>query len=682
MTDTSGEIQAEGVSNLTVTAPANTDTVPLVPELNKPAPASKKPDSHAGKTKKNQIGALNQRFQHFNKFTVGGTPTLTWTNINIDPYNITGKGEAFNLPFRRNVWTSGSMSMGYLTSLQVQVHVARPPQVSGTIQFRDGNNPLATAYNVDFGGRIDFPLVPNVMNIPIRPRHYNSPWFRTDEAACTLSYRLIAFNRTADIADVTVDVYIRPGASVFNTPIKPKPRAVSALSGFAQAYHDYEEAEYVKVYGGVAEIEHHGMPEEFSDRGRKLHFDNWCAENQDIHQGDEDLAEAEFTPIWDKMCDELDGSDDHVAPPAVDSPEEGMINYIEHQDDDIDQDDYTIRVWEGELTIGQPLAIPLNLSVLRDVSTISDETTIGQKFERFAHIMPATGGNLGPEIGTYTIHTRLPTNVAASIAHVCVPDDLTDEVAARIFGLAKVLDIAGSAIGSIGGPLIAGAVQTAPKLIKTVLPGPLGSLASKVVGGVANGLLGGKPPAPQDPPGESSTPAAIGGKIPIARFLEFLKPVATNLVADPSFSNLLVELIDSFGDLAARATPTIPISVYVRMTGATDRSVFNRSVVPRDNVANLTWVPRDRVSYLFDMFGNNPNTFVEGTHQNRCFKQLMTVVRQRTNVPSINMQEVLATEVPEDLSRQIQSLLLARNSTGLMQILMTAREEAPALGPN
>ncbi|WP_176228482.1 hypothetical protein, partial [Escherichia coli] len=132
MTDTSGEIQAEGVSNLTVTAPANTDTTPLVPELNQAAPAPKKPDSYAGKTKKNQIGALNQRFQHFNKFTVGGAPTLTWTNININPYNITGKGEAFNLPFRRNVWTSGSMSMGYLSTLQVQVHVARPPQVSGT----------------------------------------------------------------------------------------------------------------------------------------------------------------------------------------------------------------------------------------------------------------------------------------------------------------------------------------------------------------------------------------------------------------------------------------------------------------------------------------------------------------------------------------------------------------------
>jgi len=158
--------------------------------------------------------------------------------------------------------------------------------------------------------------------------------------------------------------------------------------------------------------------------------------------------------------------------------------------------------------------------------------------------------------------------------------------------------------------------------------------------------------------------------------------VASNLIANPSFSNLLVELIDSFGDLAARATPTIPISVYVRMTGATDRSVFNRSIVPRDNIANLTWIPRDRVSYLFDMFGNHPNTFVEGTHQNRCFKQLMAVARQRTNVPRINLQEVLTTEVPEDLDRQIQSLLLARNSTGLMQILMTAREEAPALGPD
>lgn len=575
MTDVQNvEVQAEGASTLVDAQPANTSTVVMTPQVDKPVEKQKNAGPGKAQTRKNQTGALNARFWPVTRITVGESASLTWQSITINPYTLSTQGESFNLPWRRNLWTGGSDSMGYLTTIIVQVITSRPPQVSGMIEFKDSIRGPSTRYHVELGGRIEFPVMMNVIASPVRPRHWNTPVVRTNESAVTIRYRLIAFNRTSDIADVTVNVNARPGHSTFHTPIKPKPRVDSAFALLAQ---DME----------VMRIE--------SD-------DN-----------------------------------DYIAPPAGDEPEQGDIDDYD-QDDDIDQDDYWIRVWEGNLTPGTPVAVPLNFSVIQDISTVSDESTINQKFARFGHIMPRDG-DLGPHLGEYVIHTRLPTGVAASLQHVCLPDDVTDEVATRIFGLAGILDVATSALSALGGPLVSGVVNTVPKLIS----------------GVVGGLLGGKPADTQQ--SEASEPAAVGGKIPIARFLQFLKPVAANLVEDPSFATLLLGISDLLSNDSTRVITSIPVAVMLKMRAKVERNLYNRTITPLTSVVNRVVIPQDRFSYIVEEFGYVGDTFRENTRQNISFKKFMGSIVNRRGATHVYLDEVMTYELTETENAEVQQLL-------------------------
>jgi len=482
------EIQAEGTTTLVDTRAAN--VVELTPKKDTPLPKQANAGPGKAQTKRNQTGAINARFTPITRIQTGEAATLTWSTITIDPYTFTTRGESFNLAWKRNLWQGGSNSMGYLTSLQLLVVISRPPQISGMIEFKDSTRGASTRYHVEFGGRVEFPVMINVIANPVRPRHWSTPVVRTNEAGIVIRYRTVAFNRTADIAEVKVNVFARPGHSTFHTPIKPKPRGTSTFLALARE-----------------------MDGEFVSLKRLA----------------EDL----------RVVREEADDDPYMAPEAGDEPEEGAFDTY-YQDDDLDQDQYWIRVWQGNLTPGQTQAVPLNLSVIQDVSDpTSTETTINQKFERFAHIMPCEehDGELGPTIGEYVVHTRLPTGVAASIAHVCLPDDLSDETALRVFGLSSILSIATSALSSVGGPVISGLLNTVPKLVS----------------GVVGGLLGGKPADSQPAANESATPASIGGKIPLARFIQFLKPVAANLLTDPTFATLALEVLDLLSDDSTRA---------------------------------------------------------------------------------------------------------------------------------
>ena len=570
------EVQAEGVTTLDDSNVAN--IVEVTPKLDQPL--SKEPNVAKGKaqTKKNQTGATNARFWPVTRITVGNQATTNWSSITINPYTFTSKGESFNLPWKRNLWQGGSNSMGYLTTLQVQIVISRPPQVSGMLEFKDSILGASTRYHVEFGGRAEFPVMMDVIARPIRPRHWNTPVVRTNETSVTIRYRAIAFNRTADVAEVKVNVFVRPGHATFHTPIKPKPRAASSFMGLAS------EMEVVR--------------------------------------------------------EESDVDEDYLAPEAGNEPEEGAFDDYE-QPDDVDQDEFWIRVHEGELEPGNPVAIPLNLSVIQDVSTLSEETTVNQKFERFAHVLAGEGGNLGPEIGEYVIHTRLPTGVAASIAHVCLPDDLTDEVASRIFGLSSILDIATSALASVGGPVVSGLVNSVPQLI----------------GSVAGSLLGGKPADSQPSTNESATPAAIGGKIPLARFIQFLKPVAANLISDPVFSTLLVQVMDLLSNDSTRVITKIPFAVFLRMRGKVERSVFNRTVTPLASIENRVIIPQDRFSYLVEQFGYSPLTTQVGTRPNRYFKKFMGSIVNRSYAESVTLEEIESYELTETEEAAMQILM-------------------------
>lgn len=581
MTDVQNvEVQAEGASTLVDAQPANISTVVTTPQVDVPVEKQKNAGPGKAQTRKNQTGALNARFWPVTRITVGESASLTWQTITINPYTLSTRGESFNLPWRRNLWTGGSNSMGYLTTIIVQVITSRPPQVSGMIEFKDSTRGPSTRYHVELGGRIEFPVMIGVIANPVRPRHWNTPVVRTNESTVTIRYRLIAFNRTSDIADVTVNVNARPGHSTFHTPIKPKPRATSA---FAQLAEDLE----------------------------VLRFES--------------------------------DDNDYIAPPAGDEPEQGDVDDYD-QEDNIDQDDYWIRAWEGSLIPGVPVAIPLNFSVIEDVSTFSDESTINQKFARFGHILPRDG-DLGPHLGDYVIHTRLPTGVAASLAHVCLPDDVTDEVATRIFGLSGILDVATSALSALGGPLISGVVNTVPNLIS----------------GVVGNLLGGKPADTQQ--SESSEPAAVGGKIPIARFLQFLKPVAENLIEDPSFATLLLGITDLLSSDSTRAVTAIPVAVMVKMRSNVERNLYNRTITPLSSIENRVVIPQDRFSYIVEEFGYVDATFRENTRQNISFKKFMGSIVNRRRQRCVYLDEVMSYELTETENSAFQQLLGVRNRT-------------------
>jgi len=579
MTDVQNtEVQAEGATTLVDTKAAN--VVELTPQKDAPLPQEPKPGAGKAQTKRNQTGAINARFTPVTRITAGEAATLTWSSITIDPYTFTARGESFNLAWKRNLWQGGSQSMGYLTGLQLQIVITRPPQISGMLEFKDSTRGASTRYHVDFGGRVEFPVMTNVIANPVRPRHWNTPVVRTNEAGVVVRYRPVAFNRTADIAEVKVNVFARPGHATFHTPIKPKPRGTSAFAELAR-----------------------------------------------------DLS---------VVVQESD-DDPHLAPEAGGEPEEGAFDTY-YQDDDIDQDHYWIRVWQGNLTPGTTVAVPLNLSVIQDVSDPgTDETTINQKFERFAHVMPMEehDGDLGPTIGEYVIHTRLPTGVAASLAHVCLPDDLSDEVALRMFGLSSLLSIATSALSSVGGPVLSGLVSTVPKLI----------------GNIAGGLLGGKPADSQPASNESAIPASVGGKIPLARFIQFLKPVAQNLITDPTFSTLAMEIFDLLSNDSTRAITSIPAAVFIKMRGRVERSLFNRTITPLSSISNQTVIPFDRFSYIVEEFGRSEATTMVGTRQNRYFKKFMGSIVNRRNTPSISLSEIEAYELTEEEDRAVQDLL-------------------------
>lgn len=586
------EVQAEGATTLADVEVAN--IVETTPKKDTPLPKPSKPGAGKAQTKKNQTGAINARFTPVTRITAGESATLTWSTISIDPYTFSARGESFNLAWKRNLWQGGSNSMGYLTGLQLLVVISRPPQISGMLEFKDSTRGASIRYHVEFGGRLEFPVMTNVIANPVRPRHWSTPVVRTNEAGVVVRYRPIAFNRTADIAEVKVNVFARPGHATFHTPIKPKPRGTST----------------------------------FATMARELSGE---------YQFFETLAD-DLLVVREEADD-----DPYLAPEAGGEPEEGAFDDY-YQDDDIDQDHYWIRVWEGTLSPDQPVAIPLNLSVISDVSDPgSDETTINQKFERFAHVMPCEehDGDLGPTIGEYVIHTRLPTGVAASLAHVCLPDDLSDEVALRIFGLSSILSMATSALAPLGGPLVSGLVNTVPKLI----------------GNIAGGLLGGKPADSQPEANESAKPATIGGKIPLARFIQFLKPVAENLINDPTFATLAMQVFDLLSNDSTRAITSIPAAVFVKMRGRVERSLFNRTITPLNSIINETRIASDRFSYIVEEFGRTNLTREVGTRQNRYFKKFMGAIINRQNTASVSLQDIEAYELTEVEDLAVQSLL-------------------------
>jgi hypothetical protein len=599
------EVQAEGVGD--VAEQIQLDSTPateLAPEAERPSGKPKVPSD--SRSTRNQIGLPSARWFEAGVFTIGTDNLLTWQNLSVNPYNLTGKGENISKPYRRNVWVSGSNIAGYVRTMRAKIVIARPPSVSGVVEFQDSRND-SSRYVVEIGGNKELDLVPRYFagaQAQARPRYYNNRFLRTDEAVVDWRYRVTGFNRTSETADVSVRLLYKVGSTYFDVPTKPRPET-SVLGWLVEQFNDFVEQKDLQVLNDepIVGFTYHG-----DDEGKNT-FD----------------------------------TSDKVTPYAGIGSYEGEINAGEAFEEDIDQDDFAVEIWNGLLPVGSIVAVPLNLAVAPDESGTGGISTIAQKFERNAHIVPTGEGNLGPSLGYYTIETRLPTTISGQISHVSLPGDMVDEAAAFAFGLGDILGMATSALQAIGGPTISAGISAGRAIFDVI----------KNIGGK---LI-------NNSDSDSANQPSASGPIDVSRFINFLKPIVQNEVQDPTFGSLLIQARDFIGG-DGTALENIPARIWARMNKSmVERSLFDRLLVPTNTMVNEVRIPYDRWGHIVDLFGSHPNTFKPGTHQNACWMKFMSVVRKnalKSDITSISLKEILDYEVTEEDESAIATIMQSR----------------------
>lgn len=602
------EVQAEGVGDIAEQIQLDsTPATQLAPEVEEPSGKPEVPsDSRSGR---NQIGLPSTRWFEAGIFTIGNDNKLVWQNLSIDPYNLTGKGENISKAYRRNVWVSGSDIAGYVRTMRAKIVIARPPSVSGIVEFQDSRND-SSRYIVEIGGNKELDLIPRNFSgatPQVRPRYYNNRFLRTDEAIVDWRYRITGFNRASDTADVSVRLLYKVGSTYFDVPTKPRSEN-NPLRWLVAQFNDFIEQKDLQYL------------------------------NDEPIQG--------FTFHGDDEGMNTFDTSDKVTPYAGEGSYEGEINSGGAFEEHLDQDDFAVEIWNGVLPVGSIVTIPLNLSVAPDESGAGGISTIAQKFERNAHVIPTGEGNLGPSLGYYTIETRLPTTISGQISHVSLPGDMTDEAAAFAFGLADILGIATSALQAIGGPTVSAGISAGRAIFDVIK-----NIGGKLVN-VSNS--------------DSANQPSASGPIDVSRFINFLKPIVQNEVQDPTFGSLLIQARDFIGGDGA-ALQSIPARIWARMNKSmVERSLFDRLLVPENTMVNEIWIPYDRWGHLVDLFGSHPNTFKPGTHQNACWLKFMSVIRKkalRSDVTSLSLKEILEYEVTQEDETAIAEILQSKQLT-------------------
>lgn len=586
--------------------------VPVAPTVEQPAEAVALPDNNMALAKKD-TGHLATKWYPFATIEISDTVT-SWQRVTIDPYVspvLNKLGESMSLPWRRNVWTTGTLDVGYMRSLVIQVNIPRPPQISGVLEVKDSAN-SSSIHLVEFGGKVEIPLIPENWNgnVTSLPRYWLNPWLRTDESAVSFYYRVAAFNRTSDIANLNIRVLVRPGYANFEVPLKPKPNADTALVALARNYRK-----------AIVAWEHGSLPEETASYVVNPHS--------------------------------------FITPSTGHTGEQFNLHDSLGDDEDLELDEFPVLVFSGNIPVGEVTAIPIDLATIRDLDWDDGENAISQKFERFAHIVPKSAGGFGPIVGNYTIGLRLPTTVAGQIIHNCLPGDMVDQTMTRIFGLSSLLGIAGTAISSVGGPLVNGIINTTAP----ILSGAAHAIGGNVLGGVADAALGvagsffgNKSKSAQTEENVSKVPNAISGDIPISRFVEMLKYVKDNYTSNPIFPTLLVEPKNFFGE-AMGALTQIPIEVFANMRNAkVERNIFDRTVVPIIDTPTVL-IPNEHIPRIIEAFASSKLAAKEGTRQNIWLKKFVITLRNK-NFEPITLAEIQAHSIPEnfELAPEIEKL--------------------------
>lgn len=563
-----------------------TQTQPNIP-LNEPVPVEQ-PKSVKVQQQQN---AIAPRWFSLSNVRLS-TTDRTKKSVLIKPNTLNKSGESIGMPYHRNVWTSGNMEKGYMTGLNVKFKITRSVLMSGVIQIVDSNNTSSVTL-VELGENKDISIMPSQYDSFLefdRSRHFNNEWMRTDEILYGFSWQIVSLNRTSEVSDINVEILVSAGETNFNVSTKPVARTV--------------------------------QNDDLFDLITKV--------NPNITNQFE---------MYELQIKENQADTSEIVPLPAYSPFAGNVLDDQQLNEKLENDEFATEIYHGRIPVGENFIIGLNLAVAPDVSGAGGSSVIAEKFQRHAHIIPTQHGAYGPEIGKYSIVTRLPTTIAGHIEHVAIPGDMIDVAAMRAFGLASIISLAGAAMKAVGGSNMAGFIDAGMNVINTV---------KDIFGGTKK---------EEDPPSTS-----LSGGIPISRFVQFLKPVLQNEQVEPTFGALLLKLRD-FIDFKGDNIENVPISVFTKLIEPlVEQTVFNRTVTPAITMTNAIYLPRDRYENVLRAFLSHNLTLRQKTFQNRNYIKFLIFTTQEQS-GYIDIQQVLSTQFSDETYELINSKISSRTLT-------------------
>lgn len=531
----------------------------LVPMSEEPGPVdtvqtAKKPGSGGEPkpvTAKPQTQATNQKWYKLRTLSLSAATAGKVQYVTVTPAALALRGDSPGNPFRRNVFQAGAYRNGLCTGLEFKIVSHRPPQVAATIAlFTNGENfTRSYRYFHVLGGEATIvPVMPDAyVNLSSLDKQQNllvSPWIRSSTAKYTLGVEFLFVNQIQSVKDQWITIYVRPGDTRFQVPVKPKPAPTSNFDIDALLAKDAETLTLRDIGNlGVLVGRHHSAL--VSGLVSNI-LDGSVQDATDEQQRDSKPETAVTGPV------------------GVEEPYEGLAG-DQGDPDKLSQDDTWVRVADIKIPIdGKVKAITLPLWSLKDDGGFTGGISpIHEKLERHIEVEPTSGGVYGPTIGHYQIKLRPPAGVTMDVVHTCLPPEMNEESALRIFGIDSLLSVAGNMLQSVGGSLLNGAIDTVGNV--------LGSAVDSFLTG-----HGGDSGAPEErAPG-------LAGDIPVSRYIEFIRTIAGSAGSVDYWPTLLMQAVNFMNDsmTTSKAVTEVPASVYVRMCNVpTRRNVYDRDVV-------------------------------------------------------------------------------------------------------
>lgn len=511
--------------------PGDADPVPEGPAITAPASVAKMAaePKKVGKIKPTykQLSNLNTKWVWYSTTKIDSTKVNIPQVIQFDPNTFANKSENMARAFNRNTWMTGDYSGSAANWLSIMVVSNKPPQYDGILEIHYGQDFSERCYHHIGGEPTMFPVRLDSFDVStvLKNRAMTSPWVLTSERGFYVKWRLIAFNQLAKLDGVKCTWYIKPGNIHFQVPRRPKktPKIYNTYIGL----DDYAiVADYLTNYIRLDEIKY------------------------------EQSGISRIVP---------EGADGEGEP--------GAIETMDAEDEELANDEFWIRGTPVNLAGGKTVTIPLDFTNIVDsLGAVGGDNVITEKFKRFAVVVPTMQGDKGPVIGEYCLVVHLPATVTCNIAHGALPADMALEQAEVYLDLSSILSIAGTAISSVGGSLMTGAVDTVAGMAKEWISG---------LGGAGT---------------ESNTvvekPSTISGLIPIVRSILGVSP--GEFPGTQLFGNLFLQALDIMGSVLALEDQPIMVTPYYKMTGVK----FERPVFDGEPLVTFSYTPKIQLTNL------------------------------------------------------------------------------------